>query len=105
MGDMVTLHAERFTPVDATLIPTGERRAVAGSPFDFRAPHRVGERIRDAKDPQIRFGRVYDHNFIVEGRAGSLRPAAVGTEPVSGRTLEMSITAPGIQFYTGNFLD
>jgi aldose 1-epimerase len=105
MGNMVTLHAERFTPVDATLIPTGERRPVAGSPFDFRAPHRVGERIRDARDQQIRFGRGYDHNFIVDGAAGTLRPAAVVQEPVSGRTLEMSVSAPGIQFYTGNFLD
>jgi len=105
MGNMVTLHAERFTPVDATLIPTGERKAVAGSPFDFRSPHRVGDRIRDAKDQQIRFGRGYDHNFIVDGAAGTLRPAAVVQDPVSGRTMEMSVTAPGIQFYTGNFLD
>ncbi|MEO8301963.1 MAG: aldose epimerase family protein [Rhizomicrobium sp.] len=105
MGNSVTLHAARYTPVDVTLIPTGERRAVAGSPFDFRAPHRVGERIRDAKDQQIRFGRGYDHNFIVDGAAGSLRPAAVISEPVSGRTMEMSVTAPGIQFYTGNFMD
>lgn len=105
MGASVTLHAARFTPVDAFLIPTGERRAVAGSPFDFREPHRVGDRIRDAKDQQIRFGRGYDHNFIVDGTAGTLRPAAVIQEPVSGRTMEMSVTAPGIQFYTGNFLD
>ena len=105
MGNMVTLHAARFTPVDATLIPTGERRAVAGTVFDFREPHRVGDHIRDAKDQQIRYGRGYDHNFIVDGAAGSLRPAAVVQDPVSGRTLEMSVTAPGIQFYTGNFLD
>jgi aldose 1-epimerase len=105
MGNMVTLHAAKFTPVDATLIPTGERRAVAGSPFDFRTPHRVGDRIRDARDQQIRYGRGYDHNFIVDGAAGSLRPAAVVNDPVSGRTLEMSVTAPGIQFYTGNFMD
>jgi len=105
MGNLVTLHAARYTPVDATLIPTGERRAVAGSVFDFRTPHRVGDRIRDAKDQQIRFGRGYDHNFIVDGTAGSLRPAAVVQDPVSGRTMEMSVTAPGIQFYTGNFMD
>ena len=105
MGNLVTLHAARFTPVDSTLIPTGERRAVAGTPFDFRAPHRVGDRIRDAKDQQIRFGRGYDHNYIVDGAAGSLRPAAVISEPVSGRVMEMSVTAPGIQFYTGNFMD
>jgi aldose 1-epimerase len=105
MGNMVSLHAERFTPVDATLIPTGERRAVASTPFDFRTPHRVGDRIRDAKDQQIRFGRGYDHNYIVDGAAGSLRPAAVISEPVSGRMMEMSVTAPGIQFYTGNYMD
>jgi len=105
MGNMVTLHAARFTPVDATLIPTGERRSVAGSPFDFATPHRVGDRIRDARDQQIRFGRGYDHNFIVDGAAGTLRPAAIVHDPVSGRTMEMSVTAPGIQFYTGNFMD
>jgi aldose 1-epimerase len=105
MGDLVTLHAERFTPVDATLIPTGERRAVANTPFDFRTAHRVGDRIRDARDQQIRYGRGYDHNFIVDGAAGTLRPAAVVEEPVSGRVLEMSASAPGVQFYTGNFLD
>ena len=105
MGNMVTLHAAKFTPVDATLIPTGERRAVAGSPFDFRTPHRVGDRIRDARDQQIRYGRGYDHNFIVDGAAGSLRPATVVNDPVSGRTMEISVSAPGIQFYTGNFMD
>jgi aldose 1-epimerase len=105
MGNLVTLHAARFTPVDATLIPTGERRAVAGTVFDFRTAHRVGDRIRDARDQQIRFGRGYDHNFIVDGTAGTLRPAAVVQEPVSGRVLEMSASAPGVQFYTGNFLD
>jgi aldose 1-epimerase len=105
MGDVVTLHAERFTPVDATLIPTGERRAVTGTVFDFRTPHRVGDRIRDGKDQQIRYARGYDQNFIIDGAAGTLRPVAVVTEPVSGRTLELSASAPGVQFYTGNFLD
>jgi aldose 1-epimerase len=105
MGNMVTLHAARFTPVDATLVPTGERRAVAGTPFDFRSPHRVGDRIRDARDQQIRFGRGYDHNFIVDGSAGTLRPAARVEDSASGRVMEMSVTAPGIQFYTGNFMD
>ena len=105
MGNLVTLNAERFTPVDATLIPTGERRAVAGTPFDFRKPAAVGARIRDARDQQIRYGRGYDHNFIVDGAAGTLRPAARIEEPGSGRVLEMRTTAPGIQFYTGNFMD
>ncbi len=105
MGNLVTLHAEKFTPVDATLIPTGERRAVAGTPFDFRTPHKVGDRIRDARDQQIRYGRGYDHNFIVDGAPGTLRPAAVIEDPMSGRVMEQSVTAPGDQFYTGNFLD
>jgi len=84
---MSRMSCARFTPVDATLIPTGERRAVAGTVFDFRTAHRVGDRIRDARDQQIRFGRGYDHNFIVDGAAGALRPAAVVEEPVSGRVL------------------
>jgi aldose 1-epimerase len=105
MDDLVTLHAERMTPVDATLIPTGERKAVANTPFDFRTAHVVGTRIRDARDQQIRYGRGYDHNFIVNGAAGTLRPAAVVEEPVSGRVMELSVTAPGVQFYTGNFMD
>ena len=105
MAEKVTLHAERFTPVDATLIPTGERRAVAGTVFDFRTPMVVGAHIRDAHDQQIRYGRGYDHNFIVDGAAGALRPAAVVEDPASGRVLEMSVSAPGVQFYTGNFLD
>jgi aldose 1-epimerase len=105
MAEKVTLHAERFTPVDSTLIPTGELRPVAGTVFDFRTPHVVGTRIRDGRDEQIRFGRGYDHNFIIDGAAGSLRPGAVVEDAASGRVLEMSVTAPGIQFYTGNFLD
>lgn len=103
MDNLVTLHATKFIPVDATLIPTGERRAVAGTPFDFRTPHKIGERIHNAKDPQIRYGRGYDHTFVVDG--AGLRPAAHVNDPVSGRSLDISITAPGIQFYSGNFLD
>jgi aldose 1-epimerase len=105
MAEKVTLHAARFTPVDATLIPTGERRAVAGTPFDFRKPMVVGSRIRDGADQQVRFARGYDQNFIVDGTPGTLRPAARVEDPGSGRVLEISVTAPGIQFYTGNFLD
>ena len=105
MGHLVTLKAERFTPVDATLIPTGERRPVAGSPFDFRKPTAIGARIRDGRDAQIRLGRGYDHNFIVDGKAGDMRTAAIVEDPVSGRVMEVRATAPGIQFYTGNFMD
>lgn len=105
MADRLTLYADQFTPVDATLIPTGERRSVVGTPFDFRAPHLIGTRIRDGSDMQIRYARGYDQNFIVRGSAGSLRRAAELEDPQSGRVMEVSVTAPGIQFYSGNFLD
>jgi aldose 1-epimerase len=100
----LTLLADRFTPVDKTLIPTGELRPVEGTPFDFRKPTAIGARI-DAKDEQIGIGSGYDHNFVVNGKAGTLRPAARVRDPRSGRVLEVSTTEPGIQFYTGNFLD
>jgi aldose 1-epimerase len=100
----VMLHADRFTPVDSTLIPTGELRPVAGTPFDFRQPHAIGERI-DAKDQQIHVGGGYDHNFVLNGNMGTLRPAARVVEPKSGRVMEVQTTEPGMQFYTGNFLD
>jgi aldose 1-epimerase len=97
--------ADVYTPVDATLIPTGERRPVAGTPFDFRKPQLIGLRVRDARDEQIRFGRGYDHSYVVRGPAGTLRPAARLEDPASGRVMELLTTAPGLQFYSGNFLD
>jgi aldose 1-epimerase len=100
----VMLNADRFTPVDSTLIPTGELRPVEGTPFDFRKPMSIGARI-EANDEQIRFGKGYDHNFVLNGQAGTLRLVARVTEPSSGRVLEVSTTEPGVQFYTGNFLD
>ena len=105
LGHRLTLFADAYTPVDSTLIPTGERRNVAGTPFDFREPQVTGARVRDGHDEQIRFGRGYDHNYVVRGEAGTLRPAARVEDPVSGRVLEVLTTAPGIQFYSGNFLD
>lgn len=105
LGHRLTLFADAYTPVDATLIPTGERRGVAGTPFDFREPQTIGARVRDGRDEQIRFGRGYDHNYIVRGPAGSLRPAARVEDPASGRVMDLSTTAPGVQFYSGNFLD
>jgi aldose 1-epimerase len=105
MAHRLTLAADAYTPVDATLIPTGERRSVAGTPFDFRQPHAIGERIREGRDEQIRLGRGYDHNFVVNGTSGRLRPAARLEDPASGRVMELLTTAPGIQFYSGNFLD
>jgi aldose 1-epimerase len=104
LGHNVQIHASRFTPVDAGLIPTGELKPVAGTPFDFRQPHAIGERI-NASDEQITRGKGYDHNFVLDGEMGNLRPAARVTEPKSGRVMEVSTTEPGVQFYTGNFLD
>jgi aldose 1-epimerase len=99
------LTADKFTPVDKGLIPTGELRPVAGTPFDFTKPRRIGELI-DKDDEQIKFGGGYDHNFVFSQPAnGSMRPAGRVTEPTSGRIMEVSTTEPGVQFYTGNFLD
>ncbi len=78
---------------------------MAGTPFDFRKPMAVGARIRDARDQQIRYGRGYDHEFHCGRRRRNVRTAARIEEPGSGRVLEMRVTAPGIQFYTGNFMD
>jgi aldose 1-epimerase len=102
------INASRYTPVDATLIPTGELAEVAGTPFDFTTPHAIGERIRDGSSEQIVLGRGYDHNYVLDRPSAddtSLIVAAVVTDPGSGRTLTISTTEPGIQFYSGNFLD
>jgi aldose 1-epimerase len=102
---VLTLAADRYTPVDATLIPTGEIAPVAGTPLDFVDPRPIGERIGDGF-PQLAIARGYDHNFVLEpGDAGSPRLAARVREPVSGRELEVHTTEPGIQVYSGNFLD
>lgn len=97
------LAADRFTPVDPTLIPTGELRAVAGTPFDFRKATAIGTRIND-KNQQLEYGHGYDHNFVLNG-AGKVALAARVTEPTTGRVLEVLTDQPGVQFYTGNFLD
>ena len=100
----VTLNADSFTPVDDTLIPTGEIASVEGTPFDFRQPHSIGERI-DADDTQIRYGGGYDHNFVLNRTGGGLSLAARVHEPTTGRVMEVLTTEPGVQFYTSNFLD
>ena len=105
MDHRLMLFADQYTPVNATLIPTGELRKVAGTAFDFRKAHAIGDRIRDGSDEQIRFGRGYDHNFVVNGSAGALRPGVRVEDPQSGRVMEVLTTAPGVQFYSGNFLD
>jgi aldose 1-epimerase len=105
MNHLLEIHATRYTPVDEQLIPTGEMLEVAGSPFDFRSATAVGLRIRDARNGQIRFGHGYDHNFVLDGPAGTLRPAVRLIDPASGRILTLYTTAPGIQFYSGNFFN
>jgi aldose 1-epimerase len=100
------LDADRYTPIDATSIPTGELAPVAGTPFDFTAPRTIGERIGDAHE-QLAFGLGYDHNFVLNqppGGRGLLLAARV-VDPASGRVLELSTSEPGVQFYSGNHLD
>ena len=97
------LYASYFTPTDATAIPTGRVQPVRGTPFDFLRPARIGARI-EADDEQLKFGKGYDHNFVVDGRAGVLRRAAEVYEPTSGRVMEVWTTEPGVQLYSGNYL-
>jgi aldose 1-epimerase len=104
LNHQLLLKASRFTPVDANLIPTGELKPVAGTPFDFTKQTAVGDRI-DANDEQIRLGHGYDHNWVIDGNGGKLSLAAEVYEPTTGRVLRVLTTEPGIQFYTGNFLD
>ena len=105
LGHELSLHAQEFTPVDSTLIPTGELRAVAGTPFDFTKPTAIGARINQ-NDEQLRFGKGYDHNWVLEkNKSAGLHMGAEVFEPASGRILDVLTTEPGIQFYSGNFLD
>jgi aldose 1-epimerase len=105
LGHVLSLNASRFTPVDDGLIPTGELRAVAGTPFDFRAPSPMGARIAEL-DEQLAAAGGYDHNFVLDRDDDrSLVLAARVLEPTSRRTLEVRTTQPGVQFYSGNFLD
>ena len=106
MGHILTIPADYYTPVDETLIPTGEFRPVEGTVFDFREPHAVGERVRAASDQQIVYGRGYDHNFVI-ARTVSDEPRLMARveEPVSGRGFELWSNQPGLQFYSGNFFD
>lgn len=100
----LTLNADRFTPTDETSIPLGELRMVKGTPFDFTAPAKIGSRI-DQDDQQLKFGRGYDHNWVLSKKVDELSLAASVYEPTTGRVMEVLTTEPGIQFYSGNFLD
>jgi aldose 1-epimerase len=105
----LTIGASRFLPVDADLIPTGVLEPVAGTPFDFRRPRRIGDRIDDPH-PQLGLGRGYDHNWVLDrdrpsADDGQLAHAATARDPRSGRRLDVFTTEPGLQFYSGNFLD
>ncbi|MPZ16314.1 MAG: galactose-1-epimerase [Luteitalea sp.] len=104
LGHELMIDADQFTPVDEGLIPIGELRPVESTPFDFRTPTPIGARI-DQKDQQLAFGKGYDHNYVLNDPAGSLRLVVRVTEPKSGRVLEVLTTEPGLQFYSGNFLD
>jgi aldose 1-epimerase len=104
LSHVVQIDADRFTPVDSTLIPSGELKPVAGTPFDFRKPTAIGARIESA-DEQLKNGKGYDHNWVANKPAGKMGRIATVFEPDSGRVLEVSSTEPGLQFYSGNFLD
>lgn len=105
LGHVLTLKASKFTPVDQGLIPTGELKAVAGTPFDFTRPTPIGSRI-EQPDAQLKIGGGYDHNFVLDkGQTAKPELAATVFDPSSGRVLEVLTTEPGVQMYTSNFLD
>lgn len=104
LGHEMAIDADRFTPISDALIPTGELRSVAGTPLDFRQATEIGARIGE-DDEQLRFGNGYDHNWVLNHGGGWLARAAQVYEPGSGRAMDVYTTEPGIQFYTGNFLD
>ena len=104
LGHELAIDADRFTPVDSTLIPTGQLAPVAGTPFDFRKATAIGARIAQT-DTQLVYGKGYDHNFVLQRTTAGLAHAARLVDPGSGRALDVFTTEPGLQFYSGNFLD
>jgi len=104
LNHRLTILADRFTPVDKTLIPTGELRPVKGTPFDFTNVAVIGARI-ETNDDQLKFGKGYDHNWVLNYGGGALATAAILEDPSSGRVMTVKTTEPGIQFYSGNFMD
>jgi aldose 1-epimerase len=103
LGHVLTLNASKMTPVNDVLIPTGELKAVAGTPFDFTTPHTIGERV-NVDDQQLKFGGGYDHNFVIDRKDNELVLAARVEEPTTGRVMEVLTTEPGVQLYIGNFM-
>ena len=101
---IIKINADSFTPVDDSSIPTGEIRSVKNTPFDFTQPTRIGDRINQTDNQQIKIGNGYDHNFILNKKKKELSLAATVFEPISGRVLEVFTTEPAVQFYTGNYL-
>jgi aldose 1-epimerase len=104
LGQVLTIDADRYTPVDDTLIPTGQLAPVEGTPFDFRKPTAIGARITQDHE-QLTFGKGYDHNWVLTRKGAGLQHAARLSDPKSGRTVDIATTEPGLQFYSGNFLD
>jgi aldose 1-epimerase len=104
LKQVMQINASHYTPADSTLIPTGEITPVEGTPFDFRTPHVIGERI-DQDNEQLRLAKGYDQNWVLDNKSGQLAVAAVAYDPTSGRTLEVSTTEPGVQFYTANHIE
>jgi aldose 1-epimerase len=104
LGHELSINASRFTPVDSELIPTGSMTAVAGTPFEFQAARVIGAQI-DGNDEQLHHAGGYDHNFVLDRAGEGLVRAARLSEPLTGRALEIHTTEPGLQFYSGNFLD
>lgn len=99
----VAIAADAYTPIDAAMLPTGVVAPVTGTPLDFRIPRRIGDRIGEP-DEQLRYGRGYDHTWVINGWDGALRRAALVREPTTGRQVEVLTTEPGLQFYTGNMM-
>jgi aldose 1-epimerase len=104
LNHQVQINANSFVPTDATSIPTGELKKVANTPFDFLRANQIGARINQ-DDEQLKFGNGYDHTWVINGRPGTLRLAGGAYESTTGRVMEVWTTEPGMQFYTGNFLD
>ena len=104
LDHILMMNADHYTPIDTTMIPTGELAKVTGTPFDFTNPTEMGKNI-DADNQQIKNGFGFDHNWVLNGENGVMKLAAKVVEPISGRTMEIYTTEPGLQFYAGNFLD